>query len=96
MTKRTKTGQKKHDEAVLRTVKNYESKGYNVKADLPGYPKPKNIKGHIPDVIAIKGAIEKIVEIETNVTKDKDKKQHEAFKDYASKKKKREFRKRII
>ena len=46
--KRTKQGQAKHDRAVLRNAEWYKNAGYKVKADLPGWEKPKKIKGFIP------------------------------------------------
>lgn len=96
MPKRTKTGQNKHDNAVSRSAKWYENQGFKVKADLPGWEKPKNIGGFIPDLIAKKGKKEIIKEIETKDTNEKDKKQHEAFKGYANRKKGREFKKKIV
>jgi len=96
MGKRTKTGQKQHDEAVLRSVKWYEGQGYKVKADLPGYDKPKKIKGFIPDWIAKKGKEEIIGEVETKNTNEKDKDQQIAFKEYAEKKRMVEFKKKVI
>jgi len=96
-TKRTKKGQAKHDKAVLRSAQNYESRGYKVKADLPGYDKPKKIGGYIPDLIVKKGKREKIIEIETRDTNKKDVKQHQAFKEYADRNKRsRVFRKRVV
>lgn len=94
--KRTKTGQRKHDKAVFRSAKGYEGQGYRVKADLPGFKKPKKIGGFIPDIFAQKGKKEKIVEIETRDTNKKDVKQHNAFKRYAYREGRREFRKRIV
>ncbi len=96
MPKRTKTGQARHDRAVLRSARSYKVRGYNVKADLPGYTKPKKIGGHVPDILATKGRKEKIVEVETRDSNKKDASQHSAFKSYADKKASRDFRKRII
>jgi len=96
MSKRTKTGQKKHDKAVLRSAEWYENQGYNVKADLPKWEKPKKIGGFIPDLIARKGKKEIIKEIETPDTNEKDQEQHEAFKEYAERKRTRVFKKKIV
>lgn len=96
MKKRTKVGQKRHDERVLRSVKWYEGQGFKVNADLPEYNKPKKISGYIPDWIAKKGKEEIIGEIETKGTNEKDKEQQQAFKEYAKKKKERKFKKKII
>jgi len=52
MNKRTKAGQKKHDDSVLRSAEWYKKNGFITKADLPGWKKPKKIGGFIPDIIA--------------------------------------------
>ena len=96
MEKRTKTGQKQHDQAVLRSAEWYKNQGYKVKADLPQWEKPKKIKGFIPDLIAKKGKKEIIGEVETKKTNEKDKEQQAAFKEYAERKKLREFKKKIV
>ncbi len=96
MKKRTKTGQRNHDETVLKTANWYKSQGYNVKADLPEHTKPKDIGGFIPDLIARKKGREVIVEIETKDTDKKDFQQQEAFKNYASKDKSKTFRKKVV
>jgi hypothetical protein len=96
MLKRTKTGQKKHDTAVLNSAEWYENRGYNVKADLPKWEKPKKIGGFIPDLIAKRGKEEVIKEIETGDTNEKDKEQQLAFKEYAERRKLREFKKKIV
>lgn len=95
MTKRTKIGQKKHDEALLKSVKYYEDQGFKVMADLPGGEKPKEIKGFIPDLIAKKGGKEIILEVETKTSVKQDKDQLEAFEQYADNSKNRKFRKKI-
>ncbi len=94
--KRTKAGQKKHDESVKRSADAYKQRGYDVRADIPGEKKPKNIGGYIPDIIAKKGKKETVVEIETRKTATTDKKQQQAFKNYADKKSGRKFTKKII
>jgi len=96
MQKRTKAGQKRHDGSVLRSVKWYEGQGFNVKADLPNYDKPKKIGGHIPDWIAKKGKKEVVGEVETKGTNEKDKDQQQAFKEYADRKSGRTFKKKIV
>jgi len=45
---RTKTGQRKHDESVSRSAEWYKKHGFKIKADLPGWNKPKKIGGFIP------------------------------------------------
>ncbi|MBA7588087.1 hypothetical protein ES708_30135 [subsurface metagenome] len=96
MKKRTKTGQKRHDEAVLRSVKWYEGRGHKVNADLPDYDKPKKIGGYVPDLIAKKDKKEIILEVETRNTNELDKEQQKAFKEYSKRGKGRIFKKKII
>lgn len=96
MKKRTKVGQKRHDEGVKQSADWYKSRDFKVKADLPGEEKPKKIGGFIPDIIAKKGKKEIVIEIETRQTANTDKEQQQAFRDYANKKKDRTFRKKII
>ena len=94
--KRTKAGQKRHDEAVRRSVAQYKKLGYVVQADIPGEKQPHKIGKHIPDIIAKKGQKERVVEFETKETAKKDEKQHEAFRRYTDNKKGREFKINII
>ena len=49
MAKRPKRSQSKHDAEVSREAKNLKDKGYNVKADIRGYPQPDTIGGFRPD-----------------------------------------------
>ncbi len=92
----TMAGLYKHDKAVLGSAKWYESRGYKVYADLSNYKKPKKIGGYIPDLIAIKGKEEIIVEVETKGTNEADRDQQQAFKDYANRKIERKFRKIVV
>jgi len=94
--KRTKTGQKRHDDAVLGSVEWYEGQGFKVKADLPEYDQPKKIGGFIPDWIARKGNKEIVGEVETTDSNRLDEDQHKAFQEYTDRKQSRKFRKRII
>jgi len=96
MRRRTKTGQREHDNAVLRSAEWYKGQGYKVKADLPGWEKPKKIGGFIPDWIAKKGKKEIIGEVETEGSNETDEEQQEAFKEYAKRKKERGFKKKIV
>ncbi len=96
MNKRTKTGQKKHDESVLRSAEWYKKHGFITKADLPGWNKPKKIGGFIPDLIAKKGKKEIILEVETKNTDKSDAEQQEAFKEYSKRGKEKTFRKKIL
>jgi len=94
--KRTKIGQKKHDEGVLRSANYYEKLGFKVAVDLPGHKKPKEISGFIPDIIAKKGGEEIIIEVETRKTIISDKEQQEKFKKYAGRSNNRKFRTKIV
>jgi len=97
MTKRTKAGQARHDKAVLRSAEWHENKKYNVKADLPGYEKPKLIGGRRPDMIAKKGKREIILEVERKGPSGiHEERQRRAFQDYADRKGNREFRKKTV
>jgi Holliday junction resolvase len=82
MAKRSSYGQRKHDAEVRHIANSLQHKGWNVKADIPGFeqPKPIGLKGKIPDIVAQKGGAKKIIEIETPETISKDKKQHETFR----------------
>jgi hypothetical protein len=44
MNKKTKTGQKKHDESVLRSAEWCKKHGFTTNAGLPGWNKPKKIE----------------------------------------------------
>ena len=57
--------QTKREQMILKTVQEYEGKGYKVYADIEGYPRPSIIGGHRPDVLAVKGKHRTIVEVET-------------------------------
>jgi len=57
-----------HDRKVRRVAAAYWGRGYNVRAAVPGYKRPKAIRGRIPDVVAIKGKTTKIIEVETSKT----------------------------
>jgi hypothetical protein len=94
---RSKKSQSKHDAAVRRAAKEYQGKGYDVAADVPGFPTPKTIGGKRPDVVAKKGSERKIVEVETpdSVGSSRDVAQQQAFKRTADRSKATSF-KRII
>lgn len=96
MKKRTKKGQKAHDEGVSNTANWYKNRGYTTYADLPDWKRPKNIDGFIPDVIAKKGKKEILIEVETEKTANSDVKQQKAFKSYVKNNKNKRFRKKIV
>ena len=73
-----------HNQAVARSAGQYVSYGYEVWADILGYPKPKKlcIDGicKIPDIIAIMGRDMQIIEWETPESIDKDWEQHHVLR----------------
>jgi len=83
MPHRTKTGQKVHDGKVAEIARNLGRKGYSVRADLPGHPKPPALNGQVPDVLARKGSKVLVQEIETRSTLNTDKKQQQALQRWA-------------
>ena len=91
MPKRSKHEQTKHDKKVSQIAKKYERKGYNVKADLPGYNKPESIAGNIPDIKATKGGMTYIIEVETKKSKLSDKSQISTFRRHAGQKPRTKF-----
>jgi len=85
-----------HDKKVKKIAGGYKGQGWKVQADVPGYPKPKNIFGKRPDVIATKGKRIRITEVETCGSYKKDTPQRSAFKRYTNlDPKKRQLRTRI-
>lgn len=94
---RNKSSQSKHDTKVSEIAKEFESKGYKVNADIIGYSRPKTIRGYRPDVIAKKGKLTKIVEIETSDSKGskRDLKQMAAFRKEANSNKHITFRRNV-
>ncbi len=88
MAKRKPGQLSRHDKKVKQLADQLEKQGWDVQADLPGYDEPDPIgsRGHIPDVLARKSGAEKIIEVETEASMKKDKKQHEAFRRRAGQK----------
>ena len=98
MARRTKKSQSKHDAKVEEIAKEFKAKGYDVEADIPGYPKPGTVGGVRPDVVARKGTERKIVEVETPESKDsaRDRKQQREFRAAAKRSKNTTFRRVIV
>lgn len=65
MPRRTRGSQTKHDREVGSTARRLAKRGYEVRADLPGWRRPDTIGGYRPDVVAVKGTRKRIVEVET-------------------------------
>lgn len=95
-TKRTKKGQTGHDKELLKWVKQMESQGFDVKADLPGMEKPNPVGGKIPDGYAKKGKQEKMIEVETADTLATDADQRKKFRKWSDGKDSRTFTTKVI
>lgn len=83
----------KHDKEVKNTAAYYESRGYRVRADLPGAKqRPGMIEGRRPDVVASKKGDTVIIEVETKSSIKKDSSQQNTFKKHAKVNKNIRFR----
>lgn len=89
MANRGQREQSAHDTRVQSHANQLESLGWNVRADLSGWPRPATINGRRPDIIATKSGHTKIVEVETD--RGDDKKQHEKFRRHAGQKPNTQF-----
>lgn len=94
--KRTKIGQREHDQAVRQWVRKKEAQGYDVEADLPNRKRPKSIKGNVPDAVATKGKEQKALEVETRETLDADKDQRQAFRQWSNQSSHRTFHTKTV
>ena len=83
----------KHDSKVKSTANSLKRKGWNVKADIPGYEQPDPIgEGNfIPDVEAKKAGAKKLIKIADEKDEARDKDQHSAFRRSAAHKKRTTF-----
>ena len=91
---RTIKSQSKHDACVRAEANSYIARGYEVWADIAGYPKPMSIGGYIPDIIASISGHTTVVEVETpdSVGTARDIKQRAAFKKWTNYSDKRHYR----
>lgn len=98
MAKRSASKQTKHDTKVNQIAKQLRKQGYDVKADLPGYPHPTPIgkDRKRPDIEATKGAKRKIIEVETSKTIERDKKQLTTFRRSAAQKSNTSFKIEVV
>ncbi len=92
MSNQTMSDPTPHDRKVRRIAAAYWGRGYNVRAAVPGYERPKPIRGRIADVVATKGKTTKIIEVETDQTFNRHKDQRNILKDYANGKSRTRFR----
>ncbi len=72
------------DSTVTTWAKRLRRKGYDVMADIEGFSKPYTIRGYIPDILAMRGAKVKIIEVETHRSYRKDINQRKVLKRFAS------------
>ena len=86
MGKRGPGKQTKHDKKVKEIANKLKKQGWKVKADVKDFDKPDPIgkEKRIPDIVAEKGKKKKIIEVETEATIEKDKKQQETFRKSAA------------
>ncbi len=87
MNKKSSKKKSPHDKTVKKIATEFKKKGFDVKADLHGFKQPKPISGKIPDIVATKGRIKKIIEVETPQSNRKDREQQNVFKKSAQKSK---------
>ncbi len=82
MAARSVVGRNAHSKGIYREAINLRQDGWYVMADhIPGFERPPEIEGFIPDIYAIRASCTYIIEIETS--REDDKEQHAAFKSYA-------------
>jgi hypothetical protein len=94
---RSKKSQCTHNATVKRLAKQYEQKGYKVKADIEGWEKPDTIRSVRPDIIAEKSGHKTAVEVETkdSVDSKRDLQQQKAFKNWSKDSDKKHY-KRVV
>ena len=82
---RSAQDQSRHDRKVEERAIAYRKKGFSVAADLSGWPFPDFVNESRPDIIARKGNIIVIIEVETQESKNSThaRKQARDFGDYA-------------
>jgi len=97
MARRSKGSQSRHDAEVRRQARELEAQGFDVRADLAGYPQPDTIGGLRPDVFGVKGKRRIIVEVETpdSVDSARDRKQQAAFRRAAGRSRNTTFRRKL-
>jgi hypothetical protein len=75
---------KAHQKGVRTTAKEHDRDGWNVKADIRGWPQPPTVAGRVPDVLATKRGSRRIIEIERN--QGDHPRQHTSFRRHAGQK----------
>ena len=96
--KRSKTSQSKHNKKVRSIAKSYQRKGWKVKADIPGFPKPTPIgkNDRVPDIEATRPGTRHLIEVETKETYEADKDQRAAFRKSAKKRRRTKYKEAIV
>lgn len=81
MTNRSKHSQGKHDRRVRELASELKTQGWRVEADINGYTSPKPIgkDSRIPDIVAEKRRVTRLIEVETPESLIADKDQHTTF-----------------
>lgn len=98
MASRSAPAQSRHDREVKARADRLTNTGHKVRADVPGYSRPDTLCNRDggncrrPDIVAIKGGLTKIIEVETADSYDADRGQHMVFRDYADRHKNTIFR----
>jgi len=94
---RGRSSQSKHDKKVKEIASDYAQKGFDVKADVKGFSRPVTIGGFRPDVVATKGKLKTIIEVETpdSIDSARDTMQKSAFSKASSKSKNTSFKRFI-
>lgn len=79
---RSKRSQSAHDAKVRQEAHRLKRMGFEVEADIAGFSRPGTIGGYRPDVVAKKPGDRRIVEVETEDSKNsaRDLKQQQAFR----------------
>jgi hypothetical protein len=82
---RSKRSQAAHDRKVRQEADKLKRQSYKVNADVSGFQRPKTISGYRPDIIAIKNKQWRIIEVETEDSKNsaRDSSQQQAFRQAA-------------
>lgn len=78
MAKRGTNAQQAHDVAVQELAERYRAEGWDVWADVDGWPTPPSIEGRRPDILTRDGDARLIIEVETE--RGADTAQHERFR----------------
>lgn len=91
--RRTKKTKSKHEKEVRRRANRLKRAGWNVRADIKGFDQPMPIgqQKRIIDIEAKKKGATRLIEVETEDTADKDKKQQSTFRRSAAQRERTTF-----